>query len=200
MLAKMPGDPWQKFANLRLLYAYMFAHPGKKLLFMGAEFGPWQEWNSRESLDWHLLAHPPHAGLRRLVAELNRVYAAEPALHGRDFSWEGFEWLDLHDAEGSTLAFLRKGAGADELLVCLLNFTPVVRTQRRVGVPRAGTYDLVLDTDAAGFGGSGVPQPAEVASEPRPWHGRDQSIVVTLPPLGGLYLRYRPASAAPPKG
>jgi 1,4-alpha-glucan branching enzyme len=197
MLSKMPGDLWQKFANLRCLYAYMYAHPGKKLLFMGGEFGQWNEWNCHASADWHLLQHESHHKLQTFVGELNRVYVRHPALHEIDFSWEGFEWIDLHDHEGSTLAFLRKGRDPLDVMVCVFNFTPVVRCGHRIGVPFAGTYDQAINSDAAAFGGSDAGTALDVAAEPLPWHGRPYSLSLVLPPLAGLFLRYRrPAPGA----
>jgi 1,4-alpha-glucan branching enzyme len=136
MLTKMPGDLWQKFANLRLLYAYMWAHPGKKLLFMGQEIGQWNEWNCMTSMDWHLTQYDSHRKLMDFMTQLNEVYRSQPALHAVDFSWEGFEWIDLHDQDNSLLSFMRKGKSEDELVVCAFNFTPVPRASYRLGVPR----------------------------------------------------------------
>ena len=192
LLAKMPGDSWQQFANLRLLLAWMYAHPGKKLLFMGAEFGQWNEWNSSQSLDWNLLDFPVHNGLRRLVRDLNLMLRGFGALHQIDFSWEGFDWIDLNDWENSTLATLRKGKSPDDLVECVFNFTPVPRHSYRLGMPRAGTWEQVLDTDEACYGGSNVNNPRLLHTDPVPAHGRDQSVLVTLPPLAALYFRFRP--------
>jgi 1,4-alpha-glucan branching enzyme len=197
MLNKMPGDLWQKFANLRCLYAYMFAHPGKKLLFMGAELGQWNEWNHHASADWHLLQHDAHNKLQTFVGELNRVYRQHPPLHEIDFSWEGFEWIDLHDHESSTLSFLRKGRDPREVMVCVFNFTPVVRHGHRIGVPFAGTYDQALNTDAAGFGGSDAGAVLGVEAEALPWHGRPFSISLILPPLAAVFFRHRKPQEAP---
>jgi 1,4-alpha-glucan branching enzyme len=189
ILNKMPGDDWQKFANARLLYGYMWGHPGKKLLFMGCEFGQWQEWKHDQSLDWHLLQWEPHRGLRRLVSDLNRLYKREPALHQIDFEWTGFEWLELHDWENSILAFLRRGRtpGHDVLVVC--NFTPVPREGYRVGVPDGGFYREVLNTDASIYGGSNVGNSGGVWARPEPHAGRPFHIDLRLPPLGVLYLK-----------
>ena len=192
MLSKMPGDMWQQFANLRLLYAYMFAHPGKKLTFMGMEFGQWREWQHGESLDWHLLQYDSHAGLQRLARDLNEMLKGFPCLHEIDFSWEGFEWIDLNDWENSMLFTLRKGKDPSDLLVCGFNFTPVPRQGYRMGVPRLGTYEEVLNTDATIYGGSGLGNPRFVKAEPREWQSRAQSIPVTIPPLGAVYFRFRP--------
>ena len=192
MLSKMPGDMWQQFANLRLLYAYMFAHPGKKLTFMGMEFGQWREWQHGESLDWHLLQYDSHSGLQRLARDLNEMLKGFPCLHQIDFSWEGFEWIDLNDWENSMLFTLRKGKDPNDLLVCGFNFTPVPRQGYRMGVPRLGTYEEVLNTDATIYGGSGLGNPRFVKAEPREWQSRAQSIPVTIPPLGAVYFRFRP--------
>ena len=192
MLSKMPGDMWQQFANLRLLTAYMWAHPGKKLTFMGMEFGQWKEWQHDESLDWHLLEYDSHSGMQRLVKDLNAMLRGFGALHDIDFSWEGFEWIDLNDWENSTLLTLRKGKHPDDLIVCGFNFTPVPRQGYRVGLPKPGIYEEVLNTDAAIYGGSGVGNPRFVRAEQIEWQGRGWSVPVTLPPLGAIYLRYRP--------
>ena len=192
MLSKMPGDMWQQFANLRLLTAYMWAHPGKKLTFMGMEFGQWKEWQHDESLDWHLLQYDSHSGMQRLVKDLNAMLRGFGALHEIDFSWEGFEWIDLNDWENSTLLTLRKGKHPDDLIVCGFNFTPVPRQGYRVGLPKPGIYEEVLNTDAAIYGGSGVGNPRFVRAEQIEWQKRGWSVPVTLPPLGAIYLRYRP--------
>ena len=199
MLAKMPGDTWQRFANLRCLYAYMFAHPGKKLLFMGCEFGQWNEWNYRESLDWHLLEQPAHRQLQGLVAALNRAYQQQPALHRVDFTWEGFEWIEYQDGDNSILAFLRKAAGGREIVVGVFNFTPVVRHGYRLGVPKAGRYEVLINTDADAFGGSGAGPAATLVAEAKPWQGREHSVQMTLPPLAGVYLLWKGEPAPAPK-
>ena len=187
LLNKMPGDDWQKFANLRALYGYMWAHPGKKLLFMGCEFAQWDEWNADRSLDWHLLEHGPHAGMQRLVRDLNRVMRAWPALHRLDVAPEGFAWIEHADAEHSVLAFERH-AGADEApVVVVCNFTPVVRHDWRIGVPFAGTWRELINTDAAIYGGSGVVNPPR-ASEAVAWQGRAQSVTLSLPPLAVVMM------------
>jgi 1,4-alpha-glucan branching enzyme len=189
LLDKMPGDLWQKFANLRLLYAYLAAHPGKKLLFMGQEFGQWNEWNCLASLDWHLLENAPHRRLMDLVRDLNRLVSSDPALHGEDFRWEGFEWIDLHDAEQSTLSFLRKGSGPGEVLVCVFNFTPVPRADFRIGVPREGGYVEVLNTDAACYGGGNLGNAGRAVAEAVAWNGKPFSMRITLPPLAAVFFR-----------
>ena len=189
MLDKMPGDLWQKFANLRLLYAYMYAHPGKKLLFMGGEFGQWEEWNHDEQLDWQLLQWDSHKGLQSLVRDMNRLYASTPALHEVDFRPEGFEWIDIHDVDNSIISFMRRGKSPKDFLVCVFNFTPVVRRGYHVGVPEPGLYREALNSDSAFYGGSNVGNIGGVASKPVPWNGRPYSVDLTLPPLGALFLR-----------
>ena len=190
LVRKMPGDDWQRFANLRSLYAFMYGHPGKKLLFMGGEFGQTSEWYHERSLDWHLLAMGPyHRGLQRLVQDLNRLYRTQPALHQVEFEPAGFQWIDCNDWEGSTVAFLRRARDPQNILVFVCNFTPVVREGYRVGVPRAGFYQEVLNTDAALYGGSNVGNAGGVPSEAVPHHGQPFSLRLTLPPLAALVLR-----------
>jgi 1,4-alpha-glucan branching enzyme len=189
LIAKMPGDDWQRFANLRLLYAFMWAYPGKKLLFMGGEFGQSGEWNHDRSLDWHLLDMGPyHRGLQRLVADLNRVYRAEPSLHERDCESDGFAWMDCSDAVQSVVAFARFARDRRRLALCVCNFTPVPRYEYRIGVPQPGYYREVLNSDGAVYGGSDVGNGGGVPSEPLPWHGQPHSIRLTLPPLGAVWL------------
>lgn len=194
MLAKMPGDRWQKFANLRAYYGFMFGHPGKKLLFMGNEFAQLAEWNHDQSLDWHLLDDPLHEGMRALVRELNRLYRATPALHERDFDGTGFEWIDHHDARHSTLSFARRGRDARHSLVLVVcNFTPTVHRGWRVGVPQPGTYVERLNTDSQHYGGSNVGTPlGRATSMAAPAHGRPQSIVIDLPPLATVIFEWTP--------
>jgi 1,4-alpha-glucan branching enzyme len=188
MLDKMPGDLWQKFANLRTLYAYQMAHPGKKMLFMGGEFGQWREWNEAVSLDWHLLnEHPNHQALMAFVKSLNLLYASQPALYEQDDSWAGFDWLDLHDANRSILSFIRHSRSGQSVIACC-NFTPVVRQGYRLGVPVPGEYRQLLNSDSSEFGGSGVVNDRPIMSEERAWHDKPYSIVFTLPPLGAVYL------------
>jgi 1,4-alpha-glucan branching enzyme len=196
MLGKMPGDMWQMLANLRLLYAYQYAHPGKKLLFMGGEFGQWTEWNHDAQLDWMLLDFETHRGVQRLAADLNHLYTRERALFEEDFDWHGFEWMDCNDADSSTLSFVRRARNREDFIVVVCNFTPMVRTDYRVAVPKAGFYEEVLNTDAAIYGGSNVGNVGGVESEPIPWLGRDHSLKLTLPPLAALYFRLRPAKQA----
>jgi 1,4-alpha-glucan branching enzyme len=186
LLYRMPGDEWQRFANLRLLYTYMWAYPGKKLLFMGCEFGQGDEWDAAAQLDWYVLDYPYHRGMRALVADLNRLYRETPALHRLDFEWPGFEWIDCHDAAQSVLSFLRQGN--DDEVVVVLNFTPMPREGYRIGVPHPGTYRVLLNSDSEHYGGSNAGNPF-ARSEPTPWMGHPHSLVLTLPPLGGLILR-----------
>ena len=192
LLEQMPGDDWQKFANLRLLYAWQWAMPGKKLVFQGGEMGQRQEWSHDRSLDWHLLVHDSHKGVMRWVERLNRVYRSEPALHERDCDDRGFEWVDASDADNSVLSFLRKGASEDEQVLCVFNFTPVPRGDYRVGVPCGGWWAELADSDATEFGGSGVTLGGGVKAEKEPWHGRPHSVKVHLPPMAAVFLK-RPA-------
>jgi 1,4-alpha-glucan branching enzyme len=189
LLSRMPGDDWQKFANLRLLFGYQYAHPGKKLLFMGGELGQWREWNHDQSLDWHLLEHAPHQGVHRWLQDINRFYRAEPALFRRDFDAGGFEWVDLHDWEQSAVSFLRKGDAADDMVLVVCNFTPVPRANYRVGVPCGGFWREVLNSDASIYGGSGQGNFGGIDAVPVPTHGRSHSLYLTLPPLGVIFLK-----------
>ncbi len=189
LLGKMPGDPWQKFANLRLLYGYMFGYPGKKLLFMGGEFGQEREWDVRTSLDWHLLDREPHRQLHRYVRDLNHFYLAEPALYERDFDPGGFEWIDFHDWEQSIIVFLRRARREAPFLIFLCNFTPVPRREYRIGVPEPGEYREVFNSDRAEYGGSGQGNVEAIRAEPISWSGRPYSIRVTVPPLAVIVLK-----------
>jgi 1,4-alpha-glucan branching enzyme len=189
LLGKMPGDDWQKFANLRLLFGYMYGQPAKKLLFMGGEFGQWREWNHEESLEWHLVQHPPHAGLQRWIGHLNHLYRSEPALHELDCDAGGFEWIDANDSDQSVLSFLRKGRTRDDLLLFVGNFTPVPRPNYRVGVPRGGFWREVLNSDGREYGGSGWGNLGGVDSVPIGLHGRPYSVTVTLPPLAAVFFK-----------
>jgi 1,4-alpha-glucan branching enzyme len=183
LLDKMPGDFWQRFANLRLLLGYMYGHPGKKLLFMGGEFGQWQEWRHKHSLDWHLLQYAPHQGLQRLVRDLNHLLVHEPALHKHDFDWTGFQWVDLHDHDSSVLSFLRRGDAERDTLLFVMNFTPVVRRGYRIGVPVRAFWQERLNTDAEIYGGSNVGNFGGTWADEIPWHGFPCSLSMTLPPL-----------------
>jgi 1,4-alpha-glucan branching enzyme len=192
LLNKMPGDTWQKFASLRLLYAYMWAVPGKKLLFMGGEFGQWREWSHDRSLDWHLLQESPlHGQLQHLVGELNRLQRQERSLHELDFDREGFEWIAADDVENSVYCFVRKAKDPRDALVCIFNFTPVPRFDYHLGMPAEGQWTEVLNTDAAVFGGSNLGNLGGVTAAPVPSHGRPVSAFLTLPPLAALYLKPR---------
>jgi 1,4-alpha-glucan branching enzyme len=188
LLQKMPGDKWQKLANLRTLYAYMWAHPGKKLLFMGQEFAQEQEWSEERSLDWHLLEDPQHAGIQSLVRDLNAVYKDQPGLWKRDSDPGGFYWIEPNDADQSVLAFARQGADGEDVIVCVLNLTPVPREGYRLGLPKAGKWREVVNTDAAVYGGSNMGNLGGVEAEGLPWHSQPFSALVTLPPLSALWL------------
>jgi 1,4-alpha-glucan branching enzyme len=189
LLDQMPGDLWQRFANLRLLYAYQWTHPGKKLLFMGGDFGQWNEWNYDESLQWHLLQWESHQGLKRCVADLNRLYRSEPALYEVDFDYHGFEWIDCHDYENSTLSYLRRAKNPENFVVAACNFTPVPRHNFRLGVPRGGWYRELFNSDSAYYGGSNVGNFPGVMADQIPWHGRPFSIAITLPPLAAVVFK-----------
>ncbi len=198
LLSKMPGDRWQQCANLRLLYGYLYTQPGKKLLFMGSEFGQWNEWDATTSLDWHLLQYPRHVGLQRWVGDLNVLYRGEHALHQRDCSPDGFAWIDCNDSEQSILSYLRQGSAPEEGVVVVCNFSPVVRSDYRIGVPQAGRWQELLNSDATIYGGSGVGNGGSVTAAAVPWHGRAFSLNLTLPPLGLLVLKPTSARAQRP--
>jgi 1,4-alpha-glucan branching enzyme len=191
LIGKMPGDSWQQFANLRALYGYMWAHPGKKLLFMGGEFGQWREWNHDGSLDWHLLDDPLHAAMRRYVQALNWHYNVEPALHQVDFDPSGFRWIDCNDNENSVISVVRYARDHRDFIVMVFNFTPVPRASYRIGVPDAGYYAETLNSDAAVFGGGNVGNAGGAWTEPVAAHGFDHSLSLMVPPLGCLYLKRR---------
>jgi 1,4-alpha-glucan branching enzyme len=191
MLNKMPGDEWQRFANLRVLYTYMFTHPGKKLLFMGTEFGQGMEWNSAATLDWYVLQYPFHQGVQRLVRDLNRLYQTTPALYYNEFDWTGFEWIDCHDGQQSILSYIRRSD--KDFMIVLVNFTPVPRHGYRIGVPEDGEYQEVLNSDSHFYGGSNVGNGgAPLTAEEHPWMDRPYSLMVTVPPLGGVVLKPLP--------
>jgi 1,4-alpha-glucan branching enzyme len=189
LLGKMPGDDWQRFANLRALYGAMWAQPGKKLLFMGGEFGQRAEWNHDGELEWHLLEQPLHQGVARWVRDLNTTYRAEPSLHALDCDPAGFAWVDCDDAANSTISWLRRGGEARDVVVVACNFTPVPRHGVRLGVPSAGHWRELLNSDAPLYGGSGQGNLGGVEAHPVSRHGYPQSIVVTLPPLGVVYFK-----------
>ena len=189
LLNKMPGDVWQKFANLRLLFSYMWAQSGKKLLFMGGEFGQWGEWNHDTSLDWHLTQSYFHSGIQRLVEDLNHLYREQPALHVLDLDPRGFRWVDANDGDNSVLSFLRRSEDPDDSVLVILNFTPVLRENYRIGVPQCGSWRELLNSDADAYGGSGKGNGGGVNSENQASHGFPCSINLTLPPLGALFLK-----------
>jgi 1,4-alpha-glucan branching enzyme len=190
LLRKMPGDDWQRFANLRTLFGYMYTHPGKKLLFMGGEIAQWDEWSHERSVDWHLLEQASHQGIRRLVRDLNTLCRGEPALHERDFSHEGFEWIDASDRDDCVLSYLRKDAAGERPLVVVVNFTPMPRNSYRIGVPRDGFWKEALNTDATLYGGSGQGNLGGVETAPVAAHGRYHSLSLTLPPLSVLVFSH----------
>ncbi|MGH8247523.1 MAG: 1,4-alpha-glucan branching enzyme, partial [Gammaproteobacteria bacterium] len=193
LLSKMPGDDWQRLATLRLLYTYLFSYPGKKLLFMGGELASRREWDHDASLDWSLMNDPGHDGVRALVRDLNRIYTASPEMHDAEFHADGFEWLDCHDSEQSVLSYLRR-QGA-RVIVVVLNFTPVPRHGYRVGVPAGGAYRVILNSDSTCYGGSNIGNGVANALR-EPWMGQPFSLVLSLPPLGGLFLS--PAASGRP--
>ncbi len=196
LIRKMPGDEWQKFANLRVLFGYMYTHPGKKLLFMGDEFAQENEWNHNLSLDWHLLQNNLNDKLKNWVNDLNHLYKSEPALHELDFESKGFEWIDLHDEEKSVISFLRRGKSEDDLFAIVCNFTPVPRQNYRVGVPHDGVWKEVLNSDAKEYGGSGQGNEGIVESSPASFYGVfDYSLSITLPPLAILIFKWHDESS-----
>jgi 1,4-alpha-glucan branching enzyme len=199
LLRRMPGDRWQRFANLRTYYALMYTHPGKKLLFMGDEFAQEREWNSEISLDWHVLGDPMHFGVQRLVRDLNALYRTTPALHELDCEPEGFSWIDCNDSDQSVISFLRQGRGGKGLVAVICNFTPVVRPQYRIGVPEGGFYRERLNSDAEAYGGANIGNEGGVEATPEPMHGRPFSLALKLPPFAAVVLehkRTRPAESA----
>jgi 1,4-alpha-glucan branching enzyme len=189
LIGKMPGNEDQKSANLRLVLGYMYGHPGKKLLFMGGEFGQWKEWNHDESLEWHALQYPSHQQIQRWVRDLNLFYRNEPAMYELDFAIEGFEWIDFHDWGHGIISFIRKGKNTDAIILVICNLTPIPRYKYRVGVPRSGFWKEVLNSDSGIYGGSGHGNLGGVEATPVPAHGRDYSISLTLPPLGVLFFK-----------
>jgi len=189
LIGKMPGDEWQRSANLRLLFGYMYGHPGKKLLFMGCEFSQWKEWDHDESLEWHALNYRFQQGIHKWVTDLNHLYRNEPAMHELDFSNEGFEWIDCHDWEESSISFIRKCHSTDEIILVVCNFTPVVRENYRIGVPRGGYWREVLNSDSGIYSGSGCGNAGGVTAEAVPSQGREFSLTLKLPPLGILFFK-----------
>ncbi len=188
LLSRMPGDRWQKFANLRAFFAFMWAHPGKKLLFMGGEFAQEREWNHDFSLDWHLLAEPDHAGIHNLIRDLNHVYRRSPALYERDAEASGFRWLVADDSQNSVVAWMRRGDSDHQVVIVVSNFTPVPRMGYRIGVPAKGFYVEAVNTDAQAYGGSNMGNLGGMVAEEVPSHGQPYSLPLVLPPLATLYL------------
>ncbi len=189
LLNRMPNDDWQKFANLRLLFGYMYGHPGKKLLFMGGEFGQRHEWYHEKSLDWHLLQNPQHAGIQNLVRDLNKLYRTEPALNNLDFSSDGFEWIDCSDWQQGVISFVRKSKGSKQKIFVVCNLTPQVRENYQLGVPDKGVWQLILSTDASSYGGSQLTLPEKLSPKSHPLHGRPFSVSLTLPSLSVIYYK-----------
>ena len=183
IINKMPGDFWQKFANTRLLYAFMWTMPGKKLLFMGNDIGQWNEWNCNQSIDWHLLGFEPHQGLSRLITHLNYLYRNEPALHQKDFEADGFEWIDFQDADNSIISWIRKGDHPDDQMIFVANCTPVPRLDYRLGLPTGGYYKEVLNSDSEFYFGSNVGNGGGGWAQEQPWQNRSHSMQIQLPPL-----------------
>jgi 1,4-alpha-glucan branching enzyme len=199
LLNKMTGDMWQKFANLRALIAFMYGHPGKKLLFMGTEIGQWNEWNSNQSLDWHLLQHEPHQKLSAFLSDLNRIYRDHAALWDQDFNWEGFEWIDFHDRDNSVISFLRWSRERKQCLLFVCNFTPVPRGRYRIGAPYAGRYRFLMDSDSGAYWGSNHVGHDDLVAGPTPWQGKPFSFEMTLPPLSTVILEPLDAPAPEPE-
>jgi 1,4-alpha-glucan branching enzyme len=192
LFGRMPGDRWQRFANLRAYFAFMWTHPGKKLLFMGGEFGQEHEWNHDTGLDWQSLGDPFHAGVHSLVRDLNRLYRATPALYRLDCDPEGFAWIDAANGAESVLSYVRRGREPHELAIIVCNFTPVPRRDYRIGVPRPGHYRERINTDAQLYGGSGIGNAGAVEADPHPMHGHAHSLCLQLPPLGVLIFTAEP--------
>jgi 1,4-alpha-glucan branching enzyme len=190
LLGRMPGDDWQKFANLRLLFGNMFAQPAKKLIFMGGEFGQWREWNHDGSLDWDLTDSPSHAGIQRWVADLNRAYRTEPALHDGDCTHTGFAWIEADDADESTISWERISRDGRHLIVAVFNYTPVPRLNHRIGVPHGGFWREILNSDAKDYGGTGMGNFGGVEALPFGWHWRTHCLNISLPPLGVVFLKF----------
>jgi 1,4-alpha-glucan branching enzyme len=200
LMTRVPGDAWQKAATLRALFSFMYVHPGKKLLFMGSELGQWHEWNHDDSLDWSLLGQPMHAGLHKFVKDLNHLYQAEPSLHQRDFDGSGFEWIDCNDYESSVISLIRHAADPADWLVAVLNWTPVARHDYRIGVPEAGYYAELLNSDAEYYGGSNAGNQGGLHTEDIASHGRPYSLNLTVPPLGAVILKLTPSEKVPSAG
>lgn len=184
LMSKLPGDDWQKFANMRMLFGYMFAHPGKKLMFMGGELGQWKEWNHDSSIDWRLLENEPNKGLHRWIKDLNRTYRSVKTLFDNDFNESGFRWIDANDSVNSILSFVRYDKNHQHPVIVICNFTPMPRFNYRIGVPEEGSWKEMLNSDAREYSGSGHGNFGNVESFPVPYHQEDYSINITLPPLG----------------
>ncbi|MDQ5871831.1 MAG: alpha amylase C-terminal domain-containing protein, partial [Acidobacteriota bacterium] len=199
LLTKMPGDDWQRFANLRLLFAWMWAQPGRKLLFMGGEIAQWREWNHDSELDWALLGAKPHAGIQKWVRDLNRLYSGERALYELDFDPAGFSWIDCADFERSVVSLLRRGTAEDDVIAAAFNFTPVPRYGYRIGVPRDGFWKEIGNSDGADYGGSGVGNLGGCVATDLPAHGHPASMEVTLPPLGAVFFKQPPSPRPSPR-
>lgn len=189
LISKMPGDEWQKFANLRLLFGYMYGQPGKKLIFMGQEFGQWAEWNHRKSLDWHLLNFPRHSGVQKWIKDINLAYKRETALHEKDFTWEGFEWVDFSDCGQSVISFIRKGTNPADVILVVCNFTPVERHNYRIGVPIGGYWKELLNSNASEYGGTGAGNFGGLNADQIPFHNKGFSLNLKLPPLSALFFK-----------
>ena len=194
LLGRMPGDEWQRFANLRLLYSYMFTHPGTKLLFQGGEFGQSEEWNFQQSLDWHLIQYKPHQGVQECLKGLNRLYKKEPALYQKQFSGEGFEWIDFQDSESSVLAYIRKGNNPEDDLIVACNMTPIPRENYRIGLPKSGILKEIFNSDLKKYFGSGNYKNKAFKSEKKEFHYKDYSAEITIPPLGMVVFKYQKSS------
>ncbi len=190
LIDKMSGDEWQRFANLRTLYAYMFGHPGTNLLFMGGEIAQYNEWSHESSLDWHLLEYDYHKGIQRTIKDLNAIYKEEKALYENQFSNDGFEWIDASDYQSSIMSFVRKGNDPEDMILVVCNFTPVARQNYQIGVPLKGTWKEIFNSDASEYNGSGVLNPPAIKTTKKHIHGREQSLKITLPPLGVVYFKY----------
>lgn len=190
LLSKMPGDDWRKFANLRLLYMYMYTHPGKNLIFMGGEFGQWAEWNESASLDWHLLEWEKHKGLQLLIKDLNSLNTKEKALHEIDVDWRGFEWIDVSDADNSIISYIRRAKNPEDFLIIVLNFTPTVHHNYKIGVPAEGDYEIILNSDSRYYGGSNAGDKV-IAARPGEWHNQQANLSLTIPPLAGIILKQK---------
>jgi 1,4-alpha-glucan branching enzyme len=187
----MPGDDWQKFANLRLLFGYMYGHPGKKLLFMGDEFAQRKEWNNYESLEWNLLQYAPHQGIQKWLSDLNNLYKKEPALYKRDFESQGFEWVDFHDWEKSVISFTRKGHTHNDTILVVCNFTPIPRYNYKVNVPQNGVWQELLNSDAKEYGGSGIGNLGGIVAIPSSFQDKYYTLSLALPPLGVLFFKHK---------